>query len=141
MKPVLLYILWFTFIIITGCAITKHASKPVEDVLDYCEFVEMTKPFEIKILDYVSCSASRDCRFPCASNCIGVTKENDTVRVLSLFNIDTTFTINETVTVTPEKRPNYYVAIAQYLINEGSQTFLPAIQRRKLKTTYGNLKR
>lgn len=141
MKSALLYILWFTLIIVTGCTITKHASNPVEDVLEYCEFVEMIKPFEIKIIDYVPCSSSHNSRFSCASNCIGITKENDTIRVLSLFNIDTTFTINESVTVTPEKKPNSHVVIAQYLINEGGQTFLPAIQRRKLKTTYGNLKR
>lgn len=119
------------------CSSSKHAIKQSEDILQYCEFVEIKFPFEMKILDYIPSGNCGNRAF--ASNCIGITKENDTIRVLSLCNTDTTFKINQTVVVTPQEKPNFEVAISQYWINKENQIYLPDIQKRKLKTIYGKM--
>lgn len=144
MKCKSLLIFCFVIIFINACiTINKQVNNSVENVLDYCEFTEISKPFKIRILDYIPCSTIDYyiSRISCASNCIGITSENDTIRVLSLSNTDSTFTINDTILVIPEEKPNYYVGISQHWIEKNNQFFLPPIQRRKLKTTYGKLQR
>lgn len=116
---------------------SKKGIKQVEEITQYCDFIEIKSPFEMRILDYIPSGECGNRAF--ASNCIGITKEGDTIRVLSLCNTDTTFKINDMVIVIPRPKPNFEVAIAQHWINKNSHVYLSNIQKRKLKTIYGTI--
>lgn len=116
---------------------SKVTTVEVEDINQFCEFVQIVGSFEMKIIDFISSE-------PCgtrasASICIGFTSELDTIRVLSLCNMDTTFRIGEVVTITPAKKPNFFVSIAQYVVLDKNNILLPDFQVMKLKTTYGKI--
>lgn len=122
-----------------SCSSSKHLQEPLENVITYCEFVEITEPFSMRIIDYIPCNTSHHTRITCVSNCIGVTNENDTIRVLSIVDTNSAFEVNETIRVIPEKNPEFEVNIAQNYEDEGDKLSLTSIQKRKLQTIYGKL--
>lgn len=119
------------------CRSVKHTGNPAEDILKYCNFVNILSPFEMKIIDYwPGCyCGSRGC----ASNCIGVTNENDTIRVLSLCNVDSSFKKEQFVIVSPKEIPKGQVTIAQHWVTKGDSLVLPKLHRVIRKTIYGSL--
>ncbi len=137
MKPI--FILVCIIVFIQSCLTTKKVIKTNEDILQYCNFVEMKSSFEMRIIDYMPGFNCGTRAF--ASNCIGVLLNNDTIRVLSLCNTDSTLKVNDLVIIMPMKRPTYHVSIAQFRIYKENHFNISEIQRKKLKTTYGNIKR
>ena len=125
---------------LNSCKSAKKNNVPIEDILQYCEFVDITSSFEMRILQYFPSGCHCGTR-SCASSCVGVTPTNDTLRVLSLCNMDTTFKINQNISVHPILQPKFQVTIAQSWITEGDKILLYGLQRKNLKTTYGSLSR
>lgn len=122
--------------LLLGCATNRQIDQQKE-ILSY-DFIELTDPFEIIILDYTPAGCSCGGR-SCASNTIGKTKDNDTIRVLSLCNTDTTYQLGERVKVIPSEKPKFNVMIAQYWVNQNNNLYIPEIQQRIRKTIYGKL--
>jgi len=130
---IICFLLTFLFV---SCASNRHVEK--QEVLNL-DFIELTTPFEIIILDYNPAGCSCGVR-SCASNTIGKTIiDNDTIRVLSLCNNDTTYQLGERVKVIPTEKPNFHVLIAQYWLNEDKKPYIPEIQKNTQKTIYGKL--
>lgn len=132
-------LLIFVILFFCQCNITKNSRQEGEDILQYCQFVEIVSPFEIKILDYTS---GGDCGTRAfASSCIGVTQKYDTIRVLSLCNTDTSFKVNQMVIVTPESKPIFEVTIAHSWVKKKNKIYISDIQKTKRKTIYGKMGR
>lgn len=119
----------------------KSTPEALDDVMNYCKFIELHDPFFMKIIHYAYCENAYYNRYYCASSCTGVTRDNDTIRVLSTFNTDSTFKVGELVKVIPESKPSSQVRIAQYYVKKNNGLYLTDIQKKNLKTIFGNLNR
>lgn len=128
-----LFLLIFLFV---SCASNRHIGEQ-QEVLSL-DFIELKAPFEIIILDYTSAGCSCGGK-SCASNTIGKTIDNDTIRILSLCNNDTTYQLGDRVKVIPTEKPNFNVMIAQYWLNDDKNLYIPEIQKNTKKTIYGKL--
>jgi len=126
-------------LLFVSCSSISQTSSQADNIIQNCKFVVIASPFSMRILEYVpGCYCGTR---SCASNCVGINSNNDTIRVLSLCNTDTTFKISQIVFVNPQPQPKYQVTIAQYWISEGNNTFLSELERKKINTIYGNLSR
>ena len=126
--------------LINSCVSKIQKTIPLEQVTQYCNYIEITNSFDMKLLEYIHSGCYCGVRI-CASNCVGVTSNNDTIRVFSLCNTDSTYNINQIVKVTPQPKPSGQVTIAQNWVSEGNKTFLTSLQRKKFNTIFGNLSR
>ncbi|MDD3876020.1 MAG: hypothetical protein PHT69_05330 [Bacteroidales bacterium] len=120
------------------CLTYKKKEVPIEQIIQFCNFIEIDKPFEMRILEYIHTGCFCGVRI-CASNCVGVNTDNDTIRVFSICNTDSTFFVNQLVTVTPQPKPSGQITIAQIWISEGNNIYLSGFQRKYLNTIFGNL--
>ncbi len=108
----------------------------VSKINDYFVYTEITHPFYMRIIEYeasISCGGGR----AYASVCIGKTKNNDTIRVLSLCNTDTTFSTGQMILVDPQKRPKFPV-LTPLTLSDSSGFMI--LQRNNYKTIYGSMK-
>lgn len=116
-------------LLLAGCNVQKKSFKTFPANYD---ITELESPFRIKIIDYIPA-------FPCgtkafASICLGEMINGDTIRVLSLCNMDSTYKTNQLVDVIPEKKPTFVVSTSYILINSNSNT-----RKTDYKTIFGRL--
>ena len=133
------FIILLITILFTRCSFRGFFAKKyiIETVDEYCDFVDVDTSFIIKVIDYAPANEMKT--IATASNCLGITITNDTIRVLSLYNADTTINLNDMIKVLPQKKPTDYVHI---LVGYNTEVFPPKIknlQKRKYKTIYGKL--
>lgn len=125
-------------VVLTNCN-TMYQEMKCEPYEKYCDYVVITNEFEMTILDYhyslIGCGNRTE-----ASNCIGVTDNNDTLRVLSLCNQDSTFNVGQKVMVTPQDKPNFGVSFEVYWA-DSSSVFIPELHKKVRKTIYGKMKK
>ena len=125
-------------VVLTNCS-TMYQEMQCEPYENYCDYIVIMNEFEMTILDYnhtwVGCGNRAY-----ASNCIGVTDNHDTIRVLSLCNQDSTFKVGQKVMVTPREKPRFSVSFEVYCI-ENSSMFIPELHKKVRKTIYGKMKK
>lgn len=128
----------FIVVVLTNCKI-KHHELQCELYENYCDYIVITNEFEMSILDYNHTSVGCGNR-AYASNCIGVTDNHDTLRVLSLCNQDSTFKVGQKVMVTPREKPSFSVSFEVYCVDNSSM-FIPELHKKVRKTIYGKMKK
>jgi hypothetical protein len=132
--------LFSLLLLFTGCY-PSHKSmetSPTWNVYDYAISFKLKDTIEIKIVEYIP--AFCNCGvLACASNCIGITPTNDTIRVICLCDTNA-FTAGMKVWVVPVtyelKRGECAVAM-----NSLSEPTPSAIQLKKYRTTDGEFLR
>lgn len=124
--------------LINSCKSVKKTNFQTENILQYCNFIEITSPFAMRILQYLPSECYCGTR-SCASNCVGIISNNDSIRVLSICNMDTSYMIGQTVIVYPIPQPKSQVMIAQSRIIVDGRISLSDLDRKKLNTIYGSL--
>jgi len=122
----------------------RKYTSVVLNIEDISEYFELRDTISLTILLYHPATASCGVRAS-ASNCIGITRDLslgggwDTLRVLSLCNTDTAYTVGMQIKVAPQGRPNFQVDASMYVT--GNSGDIARWRGMRLKTTYGRLLR
>jgi len=135
-----LLILGIVSILLFNCNVLKNKStRKIETIYNYCKYAEIDTTFRLRVIDYTS-GVGCGLHIPSASNCLGVNSIGDTVRVLSLCSTDTSFSINDVLTVIPKRKPDFFVSIqVSYYKDFNNELKIIRLQRHKYKTIYGDL--
>ena len=135
MKSLLFTILLFLTII--NCKVNRTSNPVFESVFDYCNFVDLDTNFKIKVIQYITNESCNCGTRSCASNCIGISNNYDTLRVLFLCQNDSSIKVGDYIEVIPQPKPNSQVTIAQFWVIENNNGYLPELQRHYYRTVYG----
>lgn len=107
-------------------------SKDSEVIKTKYEITEMHTSFEMQILEYIPSGPCGTRAF--ASVCLGRNIYGDTIRVLSLCNTDTSFTVGQIINVIPKEKPNFEVSTGEIITNSTGPTI-----NITCKTIFGEL--
>lgn len=126
-------------ILLIGCTLQKKVESKDASSDDFSYF-ELKDTIRINILHYRLAGCNCGVR-ACSSFCIGVRDNSDTIIVLSLCNNDSTITDGMKVYVIPEKKPDYYVFIPDYIIGNNTGKPFMQVDTKRFKATYGVLRK
>ena len=125
--------------ILFGCNVSKQYQTDMV-INGVVEYVKLVDTIGMRILFY---SAGCECNETtvCASECIGLTDNGDTLRVLSLCNTATNFAPNMKIKVAPQSKPKDIdtLIIPNVWVERNRHFYVHEIYRQRLKTAYGEL--
>ena len=100
----------------------------------------MKDTINVRIIDYLSNGHSCGVILT-ASSCLCITENDDTLRVLTLCQEDTTIKKGMFIKIIPQKNPNCHVEIPVFYIYDPlkKEIIFPKYYYRKYKTTYGKI--
>ena len=119
--------------ILLGCSTQKATEHNYN-------FIKMKGSFKMEIMFYspaTPCGGGR----AYASNCIGRTMTNDTLRVLTLCNTDTTFERGQLVTILVKEKPNYFVIASEILLGNSQGQIWTDTEFINTPTIYGEMQK
>jgi|GEM_PF-6784596 len=136
-----------SLVVLLSCAqfkkkgIIKEGEQYDLSVREGWVFIKIDTPFVMRVVSFFP--TLYDCGgFASAANCIGITKHNDTIRILSLCDNQKDINTDEWVLVKAATQPKFTVTINYYYVDSlTGNLFIPEIQRTTLKTAYGELER
>lgn len=123
-----------------GCKAYKYTNVQMPNIYDSLDFFELKDTINVRVFDYLhgghSCGVIMT-----ASCCLGITKNDDTLRILTLCEEDTTIKKGIIVRVIPQEKPDFQVEIPVFYIDNAStkKITFPKYYYKKYKTTYGKI--
>ena len=133
---------YFFIVLVLGycsCNLSRNIIDP-RIITESYNYIELTDTFQLKIIMYMPCGSIR--RSPCADFFIGINDKNDTIRVISTYNmLDTIYQYNDEVWIIPESKPNNPVitSICVNPINRKKWELCEWQTNKYYKTIYGKI--